>query len=199
MRVTAWVATWHAAFIDVDTVGSIVGIEAGDTVTGVTAVGIVTNRIGATNVGGAFVDIQADLGVSVSTIVIPVAVLTGAFIAAIEVGAYRVVSAQVQVTLVDISAFVLGVAFVSGLTFFAVVGTRFVVAFLVDVAFKASQGAFVIVDTNEAVAGKSAVTCAEEASSNIFTGTVDITRAVVAFVDVGTFNAAAGVTRVAFA
>ena len=85
------------------------------------------------------------------------------------------------------------------MTFFAVVGTRFVVAFLVDVAFKASQGAFVIVDTNEAIAGESAVTCAEKASSNIFTDPVDIARAVVAFVDVGTFNAAARVTRIAFA
>ena len=57
MRVTAWVATWHAAFIDLETVGTIVGTEAGNTGTGVTAVGILTNRIGTTNVGVAFVDV----------------------------------------------------------------------------------------------------------------------------------------------
>jgi len=93
MGVTAWVATWHAAFVDVHTVGSIVGTEAGNTGTPVTAIGILTNRIRTTNVGVAFVDVQADLGVSVSAVVIPVAVLTDAFKAAIKVGTYGVVSA----------------------------------------------------------------------------------------------------------
>ena len=153
MRVTAWVATWHAAFIDLETVGTIVGTEAGNTGTGVTAVGILTNRIGTTNVGVAFVDVLAAIGLSVSAVVIPVTVLAGAFIAVIKVGAYGVVSAQVPVTLVDIDAFVLYVAFVPGLTFFALVETRFVVAFFIDVALIGTQGTFVIVDTNEALAG----------------------------------------------
>ena len=124
------------------------------------------------------------------------------------------VSADAFESAVVINEVCVGVTRVSTNSAFANVGAAHAVSFVSDVASAAvtsvgvgkgsvgvalgtsrsidCQLAFINVDAT-------AVACSGKAFSNIFTNTVDIRRAVVAFVDVRTFNAAVRVTRVAFA